>query len=133
MAPVRRDVHPAVHRPAASTARSPGVPRVGIPPDADTVVLDVQGRSVRLTNLRKPFWPDLGLTKRDLLQYYGDVAPVLLPHLRDRPMVMRRYPHGAAGPSFFMKRAPRPRPEWIETCSVTHGSGNVIDFPPIRK
>jgi bifunctional non-homologous end joining protein LigD len=57
---------------------------------------------------------------------------VLLPHLRDRAMVMKRYPNGAAGPFFFMKRAPVPRPAWIQTCSITHGSGNVIDFPMIQ-
>ena len=78
------------------------------------------------------FWPELGLTKGDLLQYYADVADVLLPHLRDRAMVMKRYPHGAAGEFFFMKRAPTPRPAWIETCSIDHGSGNVIDFPMIQ-
>ena len=54
------------------------------------------------------FWRELGLTKGDLLQYYADVADVLLPHLRDRAMVMKRYPHGAAGEFFFMKRAPTP-------------------------
>ncbi|HEV8439000.1 MAG TPA: non-homologous end-joining DNA ligase [Methylomirabilota bacterium] len=85
-----------------------------------------------LTNLRKPFWPELGLTKGDLLQYYVDIAPVLLPHLRDRAMVMKRYPNGAAGPFFFMKRAPSPRPGWIETCSIEHASGNVIDFPMVQ-
>ena len=89
-------------------------------------------REVKLTNLDKPFWPELGLTKRDLLQYYADVAPVLLPHLVDRAMVMKRYPDGAAGEPFFMKRAPTPRPEWIETCAITHGSGSVIDFPMIQ-
>ena len=87
---------------------------------------------VRLTNLNKVFWPELGLTKRTLLQYYADVAPVLLPHLVDRAMVMKRYPNGAAGKCFFMKRAPVPRPEWIETCSIEHGSGNVIDFPMVQ-
>ena len=78
------------------------------------------------------FWPELGLTKGDLLQYYADVADVLLPHIRDRAMVMKRYPHGAAGEFFFMKRAPSPRPDWIEICSIDHGSSNVIDFPMIQ-
>jgi bifunctional non-homologous end joining protein LigD len=96
------------------------------------VELRGDGRSVTLTNLRKPFWPELGLTKGDLLQYYVDIAPVLLPHLRDRAMVMKRYPNGAAGPFFFMKRAPSPRPGWIETCSIEHASGNVIDFPMVQ-
>ena len=95
-------------------------------------MLDVGGRSVRLTNLRKVFWQDLGLTKGDLLQYYADVSQALLPHLRDRAMVMKRYPHGAAGAFFFMKRAPEPRPSWIEICSIAHGSTGVIHFPMIQ-
>ena len=103
-----------------------------IPRDADHVALTVDRKEVRLTNLRKVFWPSLGLTKGDLLQYYADVADVLLPHLRDRAMVMKRYPNGATGEFFFMKRAPTPRPAWIEICSIGHGSGNIIDFPMIQ-
>jgi bifunctional non-homologous end joining protein LigD len=103
-----------------------------IPRDQDNVVLRADGKEVRLTNLRKIFWPDLGLTKGDLLQYYADVAGVLLPHIRDRAMVMKRYPNGAAGPFFFMKRAPSPRPVWIEICQIDHGSKGVIDFPMIQ-
>jgi bifunctional non-homologous end joining protein LigD len=89
-------------------------------------------RSVHLTNLRKPFWPELGITKGDLIQYYADVSRWLLPHLRDRAMVMKRYPHGWAGVVFFMKRAPAPRPDWIELCPIRHASGNVIGFPMIQ-
>ena len=103
-----------------------------IPRDADHVALTVDRKEVRPTNLRKVFWPSLGLTKGDLLQYYADVADVLLPHLRDRAMVMKRYPNGATGEFFFMKRAPTPRPAWIEICSIGHGSGNIIDFPMIQ-
>ncbi|HET9341831.1 MAG TPA: non-homologous end-joining DNA ligase [Candidatus Eremiobacteraceae bacterium] len=91
--------------------------------------VDVAGRAVSLTNLDKHFWP--AITKRDLLRYYADVAPYLLPHIADRAMVMKRYPNGAAAPFFFMKRAPSPRPDWIRTCRVDHRSGNVIDFPVI--
>jgi bifunctional non-homologous end joining protein LigD len=94
--------------------------------------MEVDGRTVHLSNLEKPFWPDLGITKGDLLAYYAEVSKVLLPHLRDRAMVMKRYPHGAAGPFFFMKRTPNPHPEWLETCSIRHASGNVIDFPMIN-
>jgi bifunctional non-homologous end joining protein LigD len=103
-----------------------------VPRDQDNVVLTVEGKEVRLTNLRKIFWPAHGLTKGDLLQYYANVAHVLLPHVRNRAMVMKRYPHGAAGEFFFMKRAPTPRPAWIETCRIDHGNGNVIDFPMIQ-
>ncbi len=91
----------------------------------------MEGRTIRLTNLEKPFWPELGITKRDLLQYYADVAWAVLPHVTGRAMVMKRYPNGAAGKFFFMKRAPVPRPEWIDTCSIEHASGSVIDFPVV--
>ncbi len=107
------------------------VPSVTLPTDADNVTITVSQREVRLTNLRKLFWPALRITKGALIQYYVDVAPVLLPHIADRAMVMKRYPHGADGPFFFMKRAPVPRPSWIRTCTITHDSGNVIDFPVI--
>jgi bifunctional non-homologous end joining protein LigD len=103
----------------------------GIVQNQDTVDFDAGGKTVRLTNLRKVFWPDLGLTKADLLQFYIDISTVLLPHLADRAMVMKRYPNGIAGDFFFMKRAPSPRPEWIQTCAIEHASGSVIDFPVI--
>jgi bifunctional non-homologous end joining protein LigD len=103
-----------------------------VPRDEENAVVAVDGRDVRLTNLRKIFWPALGLTKGDLLQYYADVADALLPHIRNRAMVMKRYPHGAAGAFFFMKRAPSPRPAWIEICRIDHGSKGVIDFPMIQ-
>lgn len=105
---------------------------IRIPDDQDTANIAVRGKGVRLTNLRKPFWPELGITKGDLLQYYADMAPLLLPHLEDRAMVMKRYPHGAHGEFFFMKRAPSPRPDWIETCRIDHNSENIIDFPMIQ-
>jgi len=108
------------------------VTRTLIPPDVDDLEVAVGERRVRLTNLRKPFWPALGVTKGDLIRYYVEVAAVLLPHVRDRAMVMRRYPNGAGGKSFFMKRAPTPRPGWIELCPIEHDSGNVIDFPMVQ-
>lgn len=104
---------------------------VALPNDKSEAEVSSGGRQVRLTNLKKVFWPDLGVTKRDLLQYYADMAPFLLPHIRDRAMVMKRYPNGAAGEFFFMKRAPSPRPEWIRTCAIEHASGSIIHFPVI--
>ena len=101
-------------------------------PDGSDADVRAGSRTVHLTNLTKVFWPESGITKRMLLQYYASVAPVLLPHLRDRAMVMKRYPNGAHGKCFFMKRAPSPRPEWIETCAIEHKSGNIIDFPMIQ-
>lgn len=101
-----------------------------IPQAGDAIVEVDGGKKVKLTNLDKPFWPDV--TKGELIQYYVDVAEWLLPHLRDRAMVMKRYPHGAGGDFFFMKRAPSPRPEWIETVAIEHDSGNVIEFPMVQ-
>ncbi|MGZ5091043.1 MAG: non-homologous end-joining DNA ligase [Burkholderiales bacterium] len=112
--------------------RAKTIRRVTIPQGVTDAELAVGGRSVRLTNLHKVFWPEVGITKRDLLQYYADVSTVLLPHLVARAMVMKRYPNGAAGDFFFMKRVPSPRPDWIETCSIEHASGNVIDFPMVQ-
>ena len=103
-----------------------------IPNDEPEAELTLAGKAVRLTNLDKLFWHESGITKRHLLQYYADVSPALLPHLRDRAMVMKRYPNGAKGKCFFMKRVPEPHPAWIETCTIDHKSGNVIDFPMVQ-
>jgi bifunctional non-homologous end joining protein LigD len=130
-----RDHHPAwVERsgPARGRASRASSKRLVLPKGKQNIEVELEGQVVKLTNLEKPFWPELGITKRDLLQYYADVSSLLLPHLIDRAMVMKRYPNGAAGEFFFMKRAPSPRPEWIELCHIEHSSGNVIDFPMIQ-
>ncbi|MGH8871968.1 MAG: non-homologous end-joining DNA ligase [Acidimicrobiia bacterium] len=86
-------------------------------------------RTVRLSNLDKVFFPDEGYTKGDLIQYYASVAPVLLPHLQERPISMSRYPDGIKGPSFYEKRAPGHQPEWMKTTPVVSDSqGGIIDF-----
>ena len=103
-----------------------------IPRNAEAADVRIGRKTVKLTNLRKPFWPELGITKGDLLRYYAAVSPALLPHLKSRAMVMKRYPNGAAGPFFFMKRTPSPSPDWLETCSITHASESVIAFPMIQ-
>ena len=93
----------------AATARAQSI---RIPEDRAEAEIAIRGRTVHLTNLQKPFWPELRVTKGNLLQYY---AGHLLPHLAGRAMVMKRYPNGAHGKFFFMKRAPSPRTEWIRT------------------
>jgi bifunctional non-homologous end joining protein LigD len=95
-------------------------------------------RELKLSNLDKPFWPEEGITKGDLLRYYRDVAPVLVPHLKDRPFTMRRYPHGAYSEAFFQKDAPKHMPEWISTFHANvsqRDSGRTkrwIDFPLVN-
>lgn len=102
---------------------------IEIPTGVDSYDVKCGTKTVALTNLQKIFWPELGKTKRDLLAYYAGISTTILPHLKNRAMVMKRYPHGIAGKFFFMKRAPEYRPPWIETCSIAHKSGNIIDFP----
>src|SRR5665811_1820081 len=83
---------------------------------------------IRLSNIDKPFFPE-GLTKGDLIEFYAGIAPVLLPHLRGRPISMSRYPDGIEGPSFYEKRAPGHQPDWMRTAKVESDSmGGEIDF-----
>lgn len=100
-----------------------------IPEDEETCEVQCGKKRITLTNLKKVFWPQLGKTKRDLLLYYAAVSDCLLPHLKNRAMVMKRYPNGIEGKFFFMKRTPVHHPDWIETCSIPHRAGNIIDFP----
>jgi bifunctional non-homologous end joining protein LigD len=75
-------------------------------------------RVLRLSNLDKPFWPEEGITKGDLLAYYRDVASVVVPHIRDRPFTMKRYPDGWQGKFFFQKDKPAGMPDWIPTLNI---------------
>jgi len=88
-------------------------------PDAekrgDAWWLEVDGRELRLSNLDKVFWPADGFTKGDLVGYYEVIAEWLLPYLKDRPVVLTRYPDGIEGKSFFQKDAPPFVPEWLRT------------------
>ncbi|HEY7398436.1 MAG TPA: non-homologous end-joining DNA ligase, partial [Gaiellaceae bacterium] len=86
-------------------------------------------RELQLSNLDKPFWPDEGISKGDLLAYYREIAPVLVPHLAGRPFTMRRYPDGAYGKAFFQKDAPKHMPEWIKTFEATVSPGKTVRFP----
>ena len=81
------------------------------------VVVDVEGRSVALTNLEKVLYPD-GFTKAQVLDYYTRIAPVLLPHLAGRALTRKRYPDGVEGPVFFEKNAPRGTPEWVTVVNL---------------
>ena len=84
----------------------------------ESVSLDFDGKRFRLTHLNKVFFPESGYTKRDLLAYYYRVAEYLLPFLKDRPLVLRRYPDGIKGQAFFQKNMPEGVPKWIETVTV---------------
>jgi bifunctional non-homologous end joining protein LigD len=92
-------------------------------------------RELKLSNLDKPFWPDEGITKGDLLEYYRQVSPALVPHLAGRPFTMRRYPDGAFGKAFFQKDAPSHMPEWIRRfrtpVSTRQGTRKEVEFPVV--
>ena len=103
---------------------------LGAEKSGDAWWLEVEGRELRLSNLDKVFWPEEGYTKGDLLAYYLNVAPLILPHLSDRPLTMKRMPDGIAGPHFYEKTAPSHTPEWIPRCPVRSedSKGGVIGY-----
>ena len=93
------------------------------------VEVEIAGRRLVLKNLDKVFYPQAGFTKGEVIEYYARVAPVLLPHLRDRPLTMKRYPEGVDGMSFYEKRCPRHRPKWVHTEPVwSEGNDEFIDY-----
>jgi bifunctional non-homologous end joining protein LigD len=89
--------------------------------------VDVEGRTLSISNLDKVLYPEAGFTKGEVIDYYARVAPAMLPHLRDRPLTLRRFPNGVAEGSFFEKRCPKHRPDWVETAPVDTSEG-PIDF-----
>lgn len=91
-------------------------------------VLSVNNRTVTLTNLSKLIWPDQGYTKQDLIRYYIEVSPFLLPHLRNRPLVVQRFPNGIRGEAFYQKNIPEGSPDWIKTCPVTHEEEKITRY-----
>ncbi len=111
-------------KPASEVRRE----RAGIP---STIVRGK--RTLELSNLEKPFFPEVGLTKGDLLAYYHELAPVVVAHLRDRPFTMKRYPDGWEGKHFFQKNAPSHMPDWIRRApfpaSTRAGERRTIEYP----
>ena len=84
-------------------------------PEPEKVAVDVEGRSLVLTNLSKVLYPETGFTKGHVIDYYLRVAPVLLPHIAGRPLTLKRYPDGVTGQHFYAKHAPDHRPDWVRT------------------
>ena len=82
------------------------------------VIVEVEGRRLGLSNLDKVLYPETGTTKGEVIEYYTRVAPVLLPHLADRPLTRKRWPDGVAAGSFFEKNAPRGTPDWVRTVEL---------------
>lgn len=89
----------------------------------EQITMEVDGRAVEIAHPDKIYFPEVGLTKLDLVDYYQNVGAALLAEARDRPALMQRFPHGASGKSFFQKRVPDSAPSWIETTTVTTPNG----------
>ncbi len=91
------------------------------------VAVEVEGRELSLSNLDKVMYPEVGFTKGQVIDYYTRIAPALLPHLRDRPLTLKRYPNGVDGGHFYEKQCPSHRPEWVRSEAIQLRSKS-IDF-----
>jgi len=99
-----------------------------------TTEVEVQGRRLTLSNLEKVLYPEAGFTKAQLIDYYVRIAPVLLPHLRDRPLTMKRYPEGVDGEMFYQKNCPDHRPSWVTTARVwSEGNKRWMDYCMVQE
>ena len=95
--------------------------------EANAVVAEVDGRQVKLSNLDKVLFPEAAFKKRDVIDYYARIAPVLLPHLEGRALTLKRYPNGVDAQFFYEKNAPSHRPEWVTTARVGSIDYVVVD------
>jgi bifunctional non-homologous end joining protein LigD len=95
------------------------------------VAVQVDGRTLTLTNLGKVLYPETGFTKAEVLDYYQRVAPVLLPHIAGRPLTLKRYPEGVGGEAFFQKHVTEHRPDWIRTARVPSESSRGRGAGPV--
>lgn len=95
----------------------------------ETAIIEVEDKQLKLSNLDKVLYPHAGFSKRQVIDYYIRVAPFLLPHLRGRPLTMKRYPDGVDAEFFYEKNAPRHRPDWVKTAPVwSEGNRRNMDF-----
>ncbi|MGI6038350.1 MAG: non-homologous end-joining DNA ligase [Limnochordia bacterium] len=90
-----------------------------------TSIVEIDGRRISLSNLDKPLWPQAKITKGDLIHYFYQMAQHLLPHLRDRPLTVTRYPNGIEGDFFYQKQCPAYAPQWIATYTVSSPERNI--------
>lgn len=96
---------------------------------AKTAELDVGGRKIKVSNLDKVLYPDVGFTKADVINYYIQIAPALLPHLKNRALTLKRYPNGVNGMFFYEKNCPAHRPPWVKTAPIwSEGNQRVMDY-----
>jgi bifunctional non-homologous end joining protein LigD len=108
-----------------------------MPDNTEKVTVEVDGRRLPLTNLSKILYPEAGFTKGEVIDYYSRIAPVLLPHLADRPLTVKRYPNGVDASFFFEKNAPRGTPSWVRTVTLpvpgSTKNRETIDFVMVEE
>jgi bifunctional non-homologous end joining protein LigD len=108
---------------------APETGTVGAVPPSKRMEVDIDGHRLSLSNLDKVLFPEVGFTKGQLVDYYTRIAPAVLPHLRGRPLTLKRYPDGVEGQFFYEKQSPGHRPEWVRTAAVwSRHNGRTIDF-----
>jgi bifunctional non-homologous end joining protein LigD len=99
-----------------------------VPQERTERTVEVDGRRLKVSNLDKVLYPEAGFTKAEVIDYYVRIAPVMLPHVADRGLTLRRYPNGVDAPSFFEKRCPSHRPEWIGTFAGPGDRNGTIGY-----
>src|SRR4051794_13194049 len=87
-------------------------------------IIEIDGRELAVSNLEKVYFPESGFQKGEVIEFYSKIAEVLLPHLHDRPLTLKRYPEGVTGEHFYEKNAPKHTPEWIERFAVPRSEGD---------
>jgi bifunctional non-homologous end joining protein LigD len=114
--------------PAPASDAAPTTGAVLLPPETNEISQTIEGRRLKFTNLNKIFYPAEGYAKRDVINFYAAVAPLLLPHLQARPLSLRRYPNGIESEGFFQKQAAESFPSWLHTESIKTDEKSSTDF-----
>lgn len=114
--------------PAPSTDATPTTSAALLAPEVSETSMTIEGRRLKFTNLNKIFYPAEGYAKRDVINFYAAVAPLLLPHLQARPLSLRRYPNGIESEGFFQKQAAESFPSWLHTESIKTDEKSSTDF-----
>src|ERR1043165_2282602 len=109
---------------AAFASNMQGIQGVSMAKKQPESVIEVEGRQIKLSNLEKVLYPRAGFTKGQVIDYYVRIAPVLLPHLAERPLTLKRYPEGVNGFFFYEKNCPKHRPDWIKTAKIWSEGNN---------
>ena len=98
-------------------------------PKRETLEVEVEGRALTLSNQAKVLYREAGFTKGQVVDYYQRIAPVLVPHLTNRPLTLKRFPNGVDSMFFFEKNATKSRPDWVKTVGIWgHGRGSELQF-----